>query len=260
MHTAESATKKPRKPRAQKPEQIVVAETADAAKPRRRGMRLPVTDDAPAPASTPVHAHSQSHAFAHAPALTAPTNSSPDIEILMPAERRSLNISELLRQYHTSAQQLAADDPELIHDRETFMDTLEGMTDLPDALVWLATKHAELEAEIPGIEQLAKMYAARAKVRKNRADRLWKLMEFLLKASHHDWIERPHITIALRRGREVVRGEVVDLTPADYYEVERKPDKRLIEKALKEGYEVPGFILDRNPDYLDVRIANVSKD
>jgi len=156
--------------------------------------------------------------------------------------------------YHMTDEYLAA----LTHlrdmdlDEETMSDTLEGLQgELTIKAQNVAAFTLNLDAEAAAIKEAEQRLAKRRRAMENKVA---KLKEYLLTNMEKAGISEisavdNSFRVRVMKGRESCIVEDENALPPDYREevVTVKVDKRLITKAIKDGYEVPGAHLERKP-------------
>lgn len=147
---------------------------------------------------------------------------------------------ELATQYRADLAKL--EDMDL--DEQTLADTLDSIGgELEAKAVNVIYFCQNLAATATAIKEAEAKMAARRKALENRADALKKYVFENMKFAGISKIECPHFKLSIRDNPASV--EVFDQAqlPADYMRevpATYTPDKTLIGKALKEGFEVPG--------------------
>jgi hypothetical protein len=165
----------------------------------------------------------------------------------------NITLYELAAEVRAVADQLADMDlpPEVVSD------TLESITlPLEQKAVAVAAFARNLEATAEQIEQAEKAMYARRKAMQNRAKHL---RDYLLASMQHagiSKIDHPQFVIAVRTNPESVLIHDERQIPIDYMRQPDPPppvpDKNLIKSALKDGYDVPGALLQRT-QRLDIK-------
>lgn len=152
----------------------------------------------------------------------------------------------LADEYREAAERLA--DMDL--DDQTIADTLEG---LAGALEVKATNVAmfvrNLEATAETIKEAEAKMAARRKALENRAARVRDYLKMNMERTGIKKIECPYFKIAIRENPAAVVIDAASQIPDDYMKHPEppppSPDKALIAKAIKDGFDVPGCHLER---------------
>jgi len=152
---------------------------------------------------------------------------------------------------------LTGEYPELEHDEDCLLDTLEGETDLFKAieLVFESARMDELMADAIGtrIDEL-KARQGRLSV---RVERKRQLIADAMEAVGVKKIERPTVTLSLRNGSPSVLILDEGLIPDAFKKVKTvwSLDKTAIKNALLgDGQEVPGATLSNGSSTLSARI------
>jgi len=143
--------------------------------------------------------------------------------------------------------QALALDPEI--PAEALQDTLDGMAGLFNekavSVVHVITNGA---SDVAAMDAEIKRLQDRKTVMNNAMARLKEYLKFNMEATGVTSIKSPLFSITLAKGRERVIVDDVDTMPSDYTntKIVVTPDKRLILKALKDGYDVPGAHIERS--------------
>lgn len=147
---------------------------------------------------------------------------------------------ELARQYHDDAAKL--EDLEL--DDQTLADTLESMGgELEVKAINVIYFSRNLAATAAAIKEAESQMAARRKALENRAEALKRYVFDNMKFAGITKIECPHFKLSIRDNPASVDVFELGLLPQDYMRevpATYSPDKTLIGKALKDGFDVPG--------------------
>ncbi|MEX3555283.1 MAG: siphovirus Gp157 family protein [Burkholderia gladioli] len=139
---------------------------------------------------------------------------------------------------------------ELDLDEQTVADTLESISgDLTVKAQNVAFVIRNLEATAEQIKEAEAAMSARRKAIENRADRI---RRYLLDNMVHAGIQKiecPHFKLAVRDNPASVVIDEPGLIPSHYMTdpppPPPAPDKKLIKKAIEDGFEVPGAHLAR---------------
>lgn len=141
-------------------------------------------------------------------------------------------------------------------DEETFLDTLDGETDILDLLDQeIAGLHGD-EALAAAIKvQEADLRTRRERI-EFRADAHKKALKIILNAAGLQKAERPGATVSIRQGSMSVR--IVDEAdiPSQLMreKITRAPDKAAIKEALEAGETIPGAEMARGDETVSVRV------
>ena len=142
-------------------------------------------------------------------------------------------------------------------DAELVADSLEGETNLIEALDAALSEIDECEILIAGLDEKITAFDARRKMMKDRADRIRALIEQALVMTDQQSLKLAGATLALsRRAAQVVIANEADIPARFWVEQERpapKLDKKALAEALKENEAVPGASLDNGTISLTVR-------
>lgn len=159
---------------------------------------------------------------------------------------------ELARTYHDDAAKLE----DLDLDPQTVADTLESMGgELEAKAVNVIYFAKNLAATAAAIKDAEAQMATRRKALKNRAKALEKYVFDNMQFAGISKIECPHFRLSIRENQASVDVFEPALLPQDYLRevpATYTPDKALIAKAIKEGFDVPGARLVQN-SRLDIK-------
>lgn len=140
--------------------------------------------------------------------------------------------------------QLLEEFPELAEDQQTLADTLEGVSSLDDAIAAVIHQVEDDEAMILGCNNRIQQLSGRVDRLQSRIGRLREIIAKTMDEVALKKIQRPDFSVSLVPTRQTVVITDETAIPPDYMTTPKppapKPDKRLIEKALKDGYAVPG--------------------
>lgn len=166
----------------------------------------------------------------------------------------NLTLYELAGEYHHAA--IALSDMDL--DDQTIRDTLEGLSgDLEKKATNVAFFVRNLEATADQIKQAEAGMAARRKAMENRAERIREYLKGSMEYAGITEISCPHFKLAIRKNPPSVVIDAESQIPSDYMTQPvappPAPDKKLIAKAIKDGFTVPGAHLDETKTRLEIR-------
>jgi len=125
-------------------------------------------------------------------------------------------------------------------DDDTFLDTLDGETDVVDVLSKLIQERLEVLGYEATNKELAEQYKRRADKMATKADAINQQMKHLLNAMGVKKVNHALATVSITKPRWSV--EVVDeaQVPTQLKVTTSKPDLRAIKKILDDGEPVPG--------------------
>jgi len=125
-------------------------------------------------------------------------------------------------------------------DEDTFLDTLDGETDIVDVLAKLIQERLEVLGYEAANKELAEQYKRRADKMATKADAINQQMKHLLNAMGVKKVNHALATVSITKPRWSV--EVVDeaQVPTQLKVTTSKPDLRAIKKILDDGEPVPG--------------------
>jgi len=126
------------------------------------------------------------------------------------------------------------------NDDDTFLDTLDGETDVVDVLAKLIQERLEVLGYEATNKELAEQYKRRADKMATKADAINQQMKHLLNAMGVKKVNHALATVSITKPRWSV--EVVDeaQVPTQLKVTTSKPDLRAIKKILDDGEPVPG--------------------
>jgi hypothetical protein len=140
-------------------------------------------------------------------------------------------------------------------DDETLLDTLEGVSDLPELIQGLIRSSLEDEVLISALKQRVEDMQARLSRLKDRFDRKRELASWAMSNAEITKVQTADFTLSLRQGPP--RLDVVDQekVPAEYL-VPQPPrlDRSGLIGALKRGDVIPGAVLIDGQMHVAVRV------
>lgn len=161
--------------------------------------------------------------------------------------------ASLIAEYQRVREALLAVFPELADDEQALADTLEGETDLADAVAALIRGARQDEAFEEAGAKIAAEQRERATRYGLRAMKQRDAALSLMQAAGLSKIERPDFTASVGKGRgKVVIADEAAL-PDAFFRVSRSPDKTAIGRALNDNQMVPGALLSNAEPTLTVR-------
>ena len=165
-----------------------------------------------------------------------------------------ITLYELAGEYRQAA--IALSDMDL--DETTIKDTLEGLSgDLEKKATNVAFFVRNLEATADQIKLAEKQMADRRKAMETRAERIREYLKTNMEIAGISEISCPHFKLAIRKNPPSVVIDAESQIPADYFSQPETPppqvDKKLIAKAIKDGFEVPGAHLDATKTRLEIK-------
>lgn len=142
-------------------------------------------------------------------------------------------------------------------DAELVADSIEGETNLLEAIDAALSEIDECEIMVTGLDEKIKAFDARKKAQKDRAERLRALIEQAMVATDQQQMKLPAATISLsRRAAGLVITNEADI-PARFWVEQERPaprlDRKALSDALKANEEIPGAALDNGQISISVR-------
>lgn len=123
-------------------------------------------------------------------------------------------------------------------DEQTFIDTLEGETDVMEAIGHLIERRVEANAQAAAMKEVAKVYTARAQRFEAQANACTKGLGKLLDATGEHKVQHPLGTVSRTKPRAKV--EITDEHDVPMQLCKHTPDSAAIKKQLEAGEDVPG--------------------
>ncbi len=164
------------------------------------------------------------------------------------------NINVSLAQHERLRAELLERFPELAHDEEALVDTLEGASDLPDATARIIRSALTDECLADGTgEHIAKLQK-RKQYLEWRATRKRALALYAMQEGNLPRIIQPDFSahIGRSRGKVIITDELA-LTH-EYVRLKKEPDKKAIGEALRNGEWVEGATMSNPEPTLTVKI------
>ena len=145
-----------------------------------------------------------------------------------------------------------AQDPEI--PPEAIADTIEALEgEFHEKAVRVVHVIVNQDSDIATVDAEIKRLQDRKKVMTNAKDRLKEYLRFNMEATGVSSIKSPLADITLAKPQDIVVVDDDSLIPSDYQRVSVAPDKTLIKKALKDGYEVPGCSLGKGKSSVRIK-------
>lgn len=141
-------------------------------------------------------------------------------------------------------------------DAATFWDTLDGETDVLDALDVALSAKLHDDAMVDAIKAAeADLRARRSRV-EMRAEATRRVLGQMLAAAGAKSVERPRGTVSIRPGSVSVNITDADAIPSQLCTVKTvtSPDKKAIKAQIDAGETVPGAEIVRGADIVSVRV------
>jgi hypothetical protein len=140
-------------------------------------------------------------------------------------------------------------------DDETLLDTLEGISQLPDLIQALIRSSLEDEALIGGLKQRLEDMQARLSRLKDRFDRKRELASWAMTNAEIIKLQAADFTLSLRQGPPRLDVVDQDKVPTEYF-IPQPPrlDRSGLTSALKRGDVIPGAVLVEGQMHVAVRV------
>lgn len=137
-------------------------------------------------------------------------------------------------------------------DDETFLDTLDGETDVMDIIASLVKARAEAKANETAARELAAEWGSRARRMADKQKSIAAALGAILDATGMNKINHPLATISRTKPRAVV--SIINENEIPTQLTIRQPDKKAILEQMKSGSPVPGAELTMGEPGVMVRI------
>lgn len=139
-------------------------------------------------------------------------------------------------------------------DEQAFLDTLEGASDITEAVRAVVRWMAEQEAAESAAKGLAETYTARARMFADRKTRTKGALLDVLNELGVRSMPLPEATLTAKTLPPSVVGEADGATlPDDLVRIKREPNKTAIKAALEAGKTVAGYSLSNGGQTLQVK-------
>lgn len=163
-----------------------------------------------------------------------------------------MKLYELTAEYSQFQQLIESED----FDEKTIADTLESIQgEIMDKGRNVAAYFQNLESDAEALKAAENRIAARRKAIESRAEWLKEYLRSNMERCGISKIECPEFVVTLGKPRDVCEIVNEDDLPDDYVKtkVMKSPDKALILKAMKDGYDVPGAKIGKSKSSLSVK-------
>lgn len=155
-----------------------------------------------------------------------------------------------------AAKSLCESISQLGEDEQLLMDTIEGETDLFEAVDIILDRIGEDQAMVVGTDKALSDLNARRDRFKKRIETNRALIEQAMMVAEIDKIERPSATLSLvRRAAKVEITEEAAVPSRFFKQAAPTLDKKAVGDALKAGETVPGATLNNQSPSLTIRNA-----
>ena len=139
-------------------------------------------------------------------------------------------------------------------DLNVFWDTIDGETDVMDAVGSVLEEIIDAQANEAAIKLKLETYKQLAEKQKFKQDSLKRLLMTVLKATDQRKIPHKYGTVSLREGTESVAITNEKEIPSQLCKVTVTPDKAEIKKQLKAGVQIDGAELVTGPQTISIRM------
>jgi hypothetical protein len=187
----------------------------------------------------------------------------PTNETLSGEKQMSVEISRVRRRvldaaynYRTIRERLLAGDPSLADDPECLLDTLEGCTDLREAIALMLRIAKRIEFETEGLAEYINAMQIRKAERLHRAGTMRATALTIMSEHEIKKIEAPDLTASRTPAPRSVIITNENLIPERYQRIKREANRTEIKKALLNRLDVPGADLSNGGETLRITIAH----
>ena len=163
-----------------------------------------------------------------------------------------MHLYELTAEYREFQQLVESEE----FDEKTIADTLESIQgEIKDKGRNVAAFLQNLEADVEALKAAESRIAARRRTIENRAEWLKEYLRSNMERCGISKIECPEFVVTLGKPRDVCEIVNEDELPELYVKtkVTKSPDKTLILKAMKDGYNVPGARIGKSKPSLTIK-------
>lgn len=158
------------------------------------------------------------------------------------------NLTRLVPEHRAIAEHIRALYPD--ESETNLVDTIEGASDLPEAIVATLRIALEREAMAKGLGELVETMTARKRRLEDGAKMLrGSVLHAIQEAGVAMPLRAPDMTVSIGRGKPRVVITDADKLPDAFCKIVREPDKKAIAEALKGG-DVDGAMLDNAVPFL----------
>ncbi len=166
-----------------------------------------------------------------------------------------LNVHVELAHHVALRDRILAECPDL--DEQTLADTLQGATNLYEAIAAVVRSMGEDESMIEGLESRLAEMAERKKRLEARIDKKRELVAVGMAEADIKKFVDPAFTVSLVPTQRAVIVLDESQLPPDYMRTPEppapRPDKKLIKQAITDGYLVPGATLSNGGQTITIR-------
>jgi hypothetical protein len=155
---------------------------------------------------------------------------------------------KILMEYKLTKERLLAQYPELEFDNDALADTLEGCTNLIEAIEKLLLDAEEKKQYAACIAEMIKNNQARKKRYEASSDSLRKFAKELMQQAGLPRIKTPALTASISKPQTVLELDESACFDDKYMVIVKTPSKTLIKAALEGGEEIEGArLVDGEP-------------
>lgn len=139
-------------------------------------------------------------------------------------------------------------------DLDAFWDTLDGETDVMDAVGQIIQDMIEADAALTGVQEIMDRYAQRQSAIRSRKEALQRTLKSICLMTGQTKIPHPLGTVSLREGSKSVHITDLDAIPSQLCKITKTPDKTAIKKQIEAGETIDGAEIVIGPQTISVRI------
>lgn len=139
-------------------------------------------------------------------------------------------------------------------DLDAFWDTLDGETDVMDAVGQIIQGMIEADAALTSVQEIMDRYAQRQSAIRSRKEALQRTLKSICLMTGQTKIPHPLGTVSLREGSKSVHITDLDAIPSQLCKITKTPDKTAIKKQIEAGETIDGAEIVIGPQTISVRI------
>lgn len=147
---------------------------------------------------------------------------------------------KILMEYQLTKERLIKEYPGLEFDNDALLDTLEGCTNLIDAIEKILLEAEEKKQYAACIAEMIKNNQARKKRYEAGADSLRQFAKQLMHEAGLPSIKTPAVTASIAKSQTVLELDESAVFDEKYMVIVKTPSKTLIKSALQNGAEIEG--------------------
>lgn len=139
-------------------------------------------------------------------------------------------------------------------DLDAFWDTLDGETDIMDAVGQIIQSIVETDAAETAIQEMIDRYTQRKSGIRSRREALQRTLKSICLMTGQTKIPHPLGTVSLREGSKSVHITDLDAIPSQLCKITKTPDKTAIKKQIEAGETIEGAEIVVGPQTVSLRM------